>query len=283
MSKFDCDIFCGRANELFGEAGQIELAQKIGISQGVISAIKNKKAKAPSADTVCRIAEAFEVSTDWLLGLSDNRTTDQATKELCKTLGLSDASIDLLKNGNVAIRKVIDFLFAQHFRADGGKQHDGWGITYKSEHPCHCFSMLEELASFLALCELKDDCTISLNAKGDFVAEILKGNKTRWFELSTLAKELPYNDVSKDYDSAYASALNHFNPLFDIQARFVSVCADSVIKRITGILEDHRRLTHDTEIFNQLTLNAIDMMNEEAEKIRLETLKNNAIKEDHNA
>ncbi len=96
MKEFDCDIFCDRVISLFGDAGQVELSQKIGISQGVISAIKNKKAKAPASDTVFKIAQHFNISADWLLGLSDIRTTDGETRDICAALGLSEKTVDFL-------------------------------------------------------------------------------------------------------------------------------------------------------------------------------------------
>ena len=99
MKVLDCSIFCERAKELFGERGQVELANAIGISQGVISVIKRGDSKTPSADTIYRIANYFNVSADWLLGLSDIKSADKATKDLCDTLGLSDATIHYL-NGD---------------------------------------------------------------------------------------------------------------------------------------------------------------------------------------
>lgn len=96
MKVLDCSIFCERAKELFGERGQVELASAIGISQGVISVIKRGDSKTPSADTVYRIANYFNVSADWLLGLSDIKSSDKATKDLCDTLGLSDTTIHYL-------------------------------------------------------------------------------------------------------------------------------------------------------------------------------------------
>lgn len=98
MKNFNCNIFCERTISLFGDVGQVELSEKIGISQGVISAIKNKKAKFPASDTVFKIARYFNVSSDWLLGLSECRTTDKATKDLCATLGLSDTTITFLSD-----------------------------------------------------------------------------------------------------------------------------------------------------------------------------------------
>lgn len=50
----------------------------------------------PDILSLTKIAEFFNVSTDYLLGLTDAMTTDKATKELCATLGLSESSISLL-------------------------------------------------------------------------------------------------------------------------------------------------------------------------------------------
>lgn len=120
MKNFDCNIFVKRANELFGDKSQQEIAQDVGISQTYVSSIKSGKIKSPGADTVFRIAEYFNVSADWLLGLSDCKTTDKTTKEICKTIGLSGDTVDFLIkrtdpiNRNLSLKsyvhKAIDFL-----------------------------------------------------------------------------------------------------------------------------------------------------------------------------
>lgn len=96
MKNFDSNLFCERAKELFGKTGQQELSQKIGISQAVISAIKNNSAKSPSADTIYLISKKFGVSADWLLGLSDIKSADKDTHALCAALGLSENTVKLL-------------------------------------------------------------------------------------------------------------------------------------------------------------------------------------------
>lgn len=98
MEKFDTDKFCERAIALLGDCGQIELAEKIGISQGVISAIKNKKVKSPAADTIFKLSKHLGVSSDYLLGLSNVPTTDIALKSVCDYTGLSVEAIDFIKN-----------------------------------------------------------------------------------------------------------------------------------------------------------------------------------------
>lgn len=55
--------------------GQNEIANEIGISPAVLSKLCNGNSKAPAADTVLAIAKYFNVSTDWLVGLSSIPTT----------------------------------------------------------------------------------------------------------------------------------------------------------------------------------------------------------------
>lgn len=74
---YNSNLFCDRANELFGVMRQEDIKKKTGLSQGVISAIKNYRSKAPTSDTVFKIANTFCVSSDWLLGLTDCRYADK--------------------------------------------------------------------------------------------------------------------------------------------------------------------------------------------------------------
>ena len=96
MINFESEVFCNRVKNLFGDIGQMELAEKIGISQGVISSIKNNKAKAPAADTIFRIARYFNVSADYLLGLSDVASVDVDLQAVCNYTGISEKSVQLL-------------------------------------------------------------------------------------------------------------------------------------------------------------------------------------------
>ena len=83
MKNFNCDVFIKRASELIFNSGktQAELVEALGISNGSIANLKNRKKQTPSAETVCILAKYFNVSTDWILGLTDIRSTDKATKE----------------------------------------------------------------------------------------------------------------------------------------------------------------------------------------------------------
>lgn len=64
--------FSSRIKELRGSCNltQFEFAEKIGATQATLSSYENSN-KTPSLDIVKNIAESFNVSIDWLLGLSD--------------------------------------------------------------------------------------------------------------------------------------------------------------------------------------------------------------------
>jgi len=54
---------------------QPQLAERIGISKGMISAYENTS-RYPSNDILIKIARVFRVSTDYLLGVERNKTID---------------------------------------------------------------------------------------------------------------------------------------------------------------------------------------------------------------
>lgn len=89
MKNFNSDKFCERASKLIFNSGktQAELVKALGLSNGTIANLKNKKGQVPSADTVCALSNYFNVSTNWLLGLTDTKSTDKATKEQIFTEG----------------------------------------------------------------------------------------------------------------------------------------------------------------------------------------------------
>lgn len=83
-------------NELFrnmvGSATQQEIAEKIGVSrQNVGRWISGDTA--PDINTLCKIADAYKVSTDYLLGRTSHKTTDTKVKAMCDYMGLTEKSV----------------------------------------------------------------------------------------------------------------------------------------------------------------------------------------------
>lgn len=68
----DMNKFKDRLNEVLKENGisQVTLARKIAMSQGVVNNYCTGK-REPTLDVLIRICEALEISSDYLLGLTD--------------------------------------------------------------------------------------------------------------------------------------------------------------------------------------------------------------------
>lgn len=74
---------------------QQQLAEAIGCSRQTVSLYANGNAS-PDAEKLKLIADFFHVSTDYLLGLSKNKTTDIEIQKICSYTGLSDEAVEAL-------------------------------------------------------------------------------------------------------------------------------------------------------------------------------------------
>lgn len=91
------DTFRQRFLSLIGaNASQAEIAEKIGTSRQNVGNWLNKGSTKPDIYTLTRIAKAYNVSADYLLGLSDCRSSDTTIKDMCEYTGLSEESIHSL-------------------------------------------------------------------------------------------------------------------------------------------------------------------------------------------
>ncbi len=90
-----------------------EVAAATGIAQGKLSHIETDKAGSIGSESVKRLAEHYGVSSDWLLGLSDIRTTNTDLKSVCEYTGLSESVIELLRR-TTTIPEVINMLVAKY-------------------------------------------------------------------------------------------------------------------------------------------------------------------------
>ncbi len=69
-----------RMKELMGDMTQQQFEEKTGVHQSSISKILSNQ-RALTANNICLIAEAFDVSTDWLLGRTDERKPLEPVKK----------------------------------------------------------------------------------------------------------------------------------------------------------------------------------------------------------
>lgn len=97
MERKRFPIFSERFAELRGEKTQAEFADFLGISRPTVGFYENGT-RIPDALVLCQIAERCNVSADWLLGLSEERTTDSDVQKVCQYTGLSSWTIEFLHN-----------------------------------------------------------------------------------------------------------------------------------------------------------------------------------------
>lgn len=105
---------------------QDTLAEKAGCSRQAISQYMDGSS-APNVDKLLSIAKFFNVSTDYLLGLSDTPTNDKDLQFVCEYTGLSETAVATLRELDSEwnllhlvpgdIRLLVDFLITDmHFQ-----------------------------------------------------------------------------------------------------------------------------------------------------------------------
>ena len=88
-------IFTERFRELQGDRSNTEFAEFLGISRQTVGFYCNGD-RIPDAMTLKQIAEKCNVSTEWLLGLSDARSTDADIRKICEYTGLSEKAVSII-------------------------------------------------------------------------------------------------------------------------------------------------------------------------------------------
>lgn len=93
VKKFGERLF--KLREERGET-QLQLAQAIGITRQSLSRYETNE-RTPNIDLIYSIAKHFNVSADYLLGLSDVQSVNTDIQTACKVTGLSEESISHLQ------------------------------------------------------------------------------------------------------------------------------------------------------------------------------------------
>lgn len=83
-----------RINTLLADqkVSQKALAEELGVLPNVISYFC-KGTRTPNTEQIIKIAKFFNVSTDYLLGLTDVKSTNTSIKDICEYTGLNEKSI----------------------------------------------------------------------------------------------------------------------------------------------------------------------------------------------
>lgn len=92
---------------VFSNKRQKELAANLGVTDNTISYFCNGK-RVPNTGQIIKIARFFNVSSDWLLGLSDVKSYDADLKSVCNYTGLNEMAIAALSLYNKDFSSHID-------------------------------------------------------------------------------------------------------------------------------------------------------------------------------
>lgn len=96
-------FFADRLSDLISKAAQNgitlrDIEKATGVKKESISKYQNNKAE-PGLNSIVALAKYFNVSSDYLLGLSDTSTTDITVQEICKRTGFDEDLIKFLQKG----------------------------------------------------------------------------------------------------------------------------------------------------------------------------------------
>ncbi len=97
MSTDVTKSFADILGQLVSESGKPlkELAKEIGVSYGSISKYQNDNAAA-NIDALCKFADYFKVSTDYLLGRTEIKKPSVEIQAICDYTGLNETAIENL-------------------------------------------------------------------------------------------------------------------------------------------------------------------------------------------
>lgn len=144
--KTEQATFPTRLNELMQERGisQEKLARALGVKRQTVSLYKTGQSS-PNAEQLKKIAEFFNVSSDWLLGISNVKSQDTDLHSVCEYTGLSEAAMLVIRfihlRGETTTEKLLSMLLeSEDFTA--------------------------VLDKFTAACNLEIDCDLGIDENG---------------------------------------------------------------------------------------------------------------------
>ena len=126
-----------------------ELAEQVGLSKSALGSYENDEDKEINHGSLLKLADFYQVTVDYLLGLSDNRAHENTP---LAELHLTDEAVALLKSGRVNNRLLCEIVAHDKFAellADVEIYVDGDQVILKKYLPCCIFcGSKEELATY---------------------------------------------------------------------------------------------------------------------------------------
>lgn len=93
----DVDIIKNRLREAFGTDSQETVGRKLSMTQGNVSKLLSGTQQ-PTLETIYHIAVIYDVSADWILGISDNKKVSKRTEGTTYTTAIQNLQ-ELIRHG----------------------------------------------------------------------------------------------------------------------------------------------------------------------------------------
>lgn len=187
--------FNEKFKEIIKESGkqQKEIAEKMGVAPSTISKLLNENTE-PSAYVLVQIAKCFDVSVDWLLGISESKQVKDIRKAECRKLGLSDYAIDVLRKNAWQNRKGFN-----------SKLLRGLNVLFEQDKKAQEKDDINQGESILwNLCKLidliYDDYNFTLSSKNEIILSKVEGDEESISETSVDKAVIKDYYVSKYID-----------------------------------------------------------------------------------
>ena len=94
------ETFGARLRALRGEQYQKTLADELGISRAALGYYE-KATRTPDIEILEKVCKHFKVSPAFMLGFSDAKTSDIDVQTVCDNLGLTETSVNVLRDTNL--------------------------------------------------------------------------------------------------------------------------------------------------------------------------------------
>lgn len=95
-------------NEKYAQVPRSEIAKATDCDTSTITKYYNGQRQL-SVESIIKFSKYFNVSSDYLLGLTDVETTDTKVKSICTVTGLNECSVNILNELNNSNTSVIEF------------------------------------------------------------------------------------------------------------------------------------------------------------------------------
>ena len=105
------DLITHQMDGSFEKLSQSKIAKEIGIKKGSLSKYLNDQAEI-GINGLCKIADYFGVTTDYLLGRSDAYTSEIDIQTTCATLGLDQYTVETIRDFNPEVKHILSYLLA---------------------------------------------------------------------------------------------------------------------------------------------------------------------------